>query len=185
MLNSFVKRLRSKKIYQDVLAVAFIEANMSWIGADRIANILNRSKYGPMLCDSADPKDQGRVGVWTGDVAKRVYAEDLKRRVNEETLHFAEKNQFLRCFSMKPDENKVGVEPDKQIASFLQQAANFRKETRVPKDVFSSGKEVYTGKRPGQPDDLMLSTQICHSNALRLRNSDKFIEFCAKRGFKP
>lgn len=184
MLNSFLKRIRSKAIYSEALIVPFIEANLSWIGADGLANEMNKTKYAPLICDSADPTGKDRVGVWTGESEKRIYAEELKRVLNNETIHFAEESQFIRCFSVQREENRIGVDPAKQKAMLIRQMNQFRKETRLPKDAFSVGKEVYTGKQPGQPDDLILATQICLYNSLRLRNSDKFLEFCQKRGFK-
>ena len=183
MLNFHMSQIRKKSIYRDALIVVFIESNNSWISADGIANELTKSAYQPIVCDSHDPKNQGRVGVWTDNDAKRVYAEDLKRLLTAGKLYFADATQFIPCHSRDPAKAKYGVLPNVQMNKMFEQLGRFRRIVKPAKDAFGKDVVIYTGKDGSKNDDVLLSNQIAISNAARLKKKHSFQQMCRHRGF--
>jgi hypothetical protein len=152
--------------------ISFIEANMSYIGADLVAQWCRSMAYQPMIIESRDPTARGRVGVWTGPYEKEAYAWTLRDIVESDRLYFAS--------------DMVGdnIERDKQ--ELISQLRQFRMERMDPLDsAFGKFKYAYTGKTGGgNKDDLALALMIAIYWGQRRREDPQFILWAKEQGFR-
>lgn len=152
--------------------LVFIEANMSYIGADQVAGWCRRVPFQPVIIESRDPSPRGRVGVWTGPYEKEAYAWTLRDVVESDSLYFA------------ADMIGSNIERDKQ--TLISQLRQFRMERLDPLDTaFGKYKYAYTGKTGGgEKDDLALSLMIATYWGRRKREDQQFCLWAKQMGFR-
>jgi hypothetical protein len=155
-----------------VYKISFIEANMSYIGADQVAQWCRTMAYQPMIIESRDPTARGRVGVWTGPYEKEAYAWTLRDIIESDRLYFA------------ADMVGDNIERDKQ--ALISQLRQFRMERMDPLDTaFGKFKYAYTGKTGGgNKDDLALALMIAIYWGQRRREDPQFILWAKEKGFR-
>jgi hypothetical protein len=134
------------RLYPRATKWVFIEANMSYIGADQVAGWC--LKFEKVVIESKDPSPRQRVGVWTGPAEKESYAWTLRDIVSDRSLFFASR--------------LIGRNVDRDVGTLVEQLRAFRMERLEPSDpAFGKFKYAYTAKTPGgTKDDLVLALMI-------------------------
>jgi len=157
-------------IYRGCLVRIFIEANMSFIDAKRIANQLDVLQYQPVDIVSEDKSKLHRVGVWTTTDKKEAFAEELQRCVPH--------MQFAREFICDTDEKVVKQELFGQLLRFRKEVVQVNNP-----DHTLHLKVVYTGKGPNQKDDLVLALSIGVYHMMRsIYRDPEFRQRCEQQG---
>ena len=151
------------------------ESNMSWMDSEQIVDLLSAPRFQPCLAVSKDPEGKGRVGIYTNENMKRVYADDMVTLLTMGTLRKArhQVQSFDDWLKDQNDETLALNGIDLEDASSKQPAAmqllekqmeSYRQEKKVPKDViFGKTKITYTGKGPSSRDDVIMSLQIANT----------------------
>ena len=173
MLERFILRTRSYRTYRDSHIFVFIEANMSFISADMIANFMRNPRFGSVEAVSLDPKNKQRYGVWTGEVEKERYAEAMERALANGSL----------CYASE----QVG-DPDKWEANkkaFEEQTGWYRREVDEAKNpAFNKNKVTFTGKSSGRKDDMTIVVQLLLYHLERLKTSVRFCDMAREYGWR-
>ena len=149
--------LLDKERYRNCIIRVFIEANMSFIDADRIATDLQRIGGRRIDVVRFDPecKENPRYGVWTNAASKEAQACELQRSVP--LMSFVEPNLA------------VSRDWEGNITELLTQLKKYRKVIDQPKTAAQSGgsasslfyKAYCTGKGgAGTCDDMVSATGI-------------------------
>jgi len=174
MILSHLTALSEHKRYQHAHKLVFIEANMSYIGADQVASWCRRMPFQPVMIESRDPSPRGRVGVWTGPYEKETYAWTLRDIIESDSLYFAD------------DSNMIGNNKKRDKENFLKQLRQFRMERLDPNDMaFGKIKYAYTGKTAGgEKDDILLATMIATYWGRRKREEHQFRLWAKEMGFR-
>ena len=172
MVRRHLTQLRRDPRYEAALMVIFIEANMSYIGADRLAGIIASTPlFAPSSVESKDPRDHGRVGVWTGPTEKKSMAEYLRLVIEEDTLCVADR--------------LVGHKTDRDFDELMHQLACYRRHIVEPREPgIGTWKETFTGKGPGKKDDLAMTLQLALWWGERTRTSYSFQQKALRNGWR-
>jgi len=151
---------------------SFIEANMSYIGADLVATWCRRMCNQPMTVESRDPTPRGRVGVWTGPYEKETYAWTLRDIVESECL----------CFAAE----MIGSNIERDKAELIGQLRRFNMERMEPKDlVFGKWKYTYGAKSAGGgKDDLAMALMIAVYWGALKREDPQFLMWARQMGYR-
>lgn len=170
MIRRHLQSLKEHPLYCNAHKVLFIEANMSYITADQVAEWCR--EYQPTIIESKDPKNRGRAGVWTGEYEKEAYAFLTRTIVEEDRLYFAA--------------DMVGANPQRSIDNLLAQMRQYRMERHEPEDVaFGKYKFTFCGKTPGgEKDDQLLSWQILEYWSRLKREHPHFRDWAATLGYR-
>lgn len=171
MVRGHIRALKDHPVYGQAKLVVFIEANMSYISADWIADKI-RLETSNLIIESRDPSSRNRIGVWTANFEKEAYAWTLRSIVENDNLYFASQ--------------MIGEKLDKDIVELESQFRQFRMERREPADPgFDKFRYAYTGKTTGgTKDDLLLALMIATYWDKRKREETDFIEFCCENGIR-
>jgi len=174
MLENFILRTRSMRVYRDALIFIAIEANMSFITADMLAGFFQNPRFGRIEVLSLDPKKHQRPGVWTGENEKERYAESMERALANGTL----------CYAREQAGDPAKWPLVKQ--EFQSQLGSFRREVDPAKDpMFGRNKITFTGKAGnGKKDDLVLATQIALYHLEWLKTTDRFQDMATAQGWR-
>lgn len=161
--------LELRDLYPEALFIVYIEANMSFIEANRLKGVFSQEKYGLVHVMSRDPKKEGRDGVWTDAVAKKMFALDLQRVMSNGQLSFGDQ--------MVSDNGEM------HKMKLLDQMQQFcRAVTQPKKDSSQMPKITYSGKGPGQRDDLVLGLMIALTHSIKTKNEQWFHDKCQEQG---
>lgn len=172
MILNFMQSLTDHPRYRKAVKIPFIEANMSYIGADLIATWCRAMRFQPVMIESRDPTPRGRVGVWTGPYEKEAYAWTLRDAIENDTVHFAA--------------DLIGANVERDKATLEAQLRGFRMERQEPADpAFGKFKYAYTGKTSGgTKDDILLGLMIATYWGRRKREEQEFRAWCHERGYR-
>lgn len=163
--------IRDHPIYGRSVIVLIIEANMSYIGADLVAGWLRRVDLRPVYILSRDPTPKARVGVWTGENEKVLYAAEMERVLA---------NHTLRRAAELIDHPRALPRWDQLV----QQMAMFRRTVKNPADeVFQSVKVAFSGKGGGNADDLCLALQMALYWGNDVRRDTSFLQMAGAYGW--
>jgi hypothetical protein len=171
MVRNFMRSLCEHPQYRAAVKWVFIEANMSFIGADEISE--ECLAFGDrIMVESRDPTTRGRPGVWTGPHEKEAYAWLMRDAIAARTVVFAEQ--------------MVGSDLHTHRNALLDQLKNFRMERRDPDDAaFGKSKYTYTSKTSaGDKDDLVLAAQIGHYWGKLKREDETTKEWARALGYR-
>lgn len=170
MIKGHLQKLQAHPRYGQAHKFSFIEANMSYIGADQVADWCY--PFQPMSVESRDPSPRGRVGVWTGPYEKEAYAWRLRDIVEDDLLFFAA--------------DLIGENVLRDKTNLISQMRKFRMERLEPNDVtFGKFKYAYSGKTSGgEKDDLVLSLMIAIHWGDRKRDDVQFRAWAKERGYR-
>lgn len=147
MLVRHCHDLRRHDAYRDAVILLIVEANMSYLDADRVANLFQQVAS-PVHVLSRDQNRARRPGIWTGAVEKELYVNSL---VN-----------VLRMKGLGRTASLLGSHPETDWHLLLTQLSMFRRETRSPTDPrFGRFVTTFSGKAgAGQRDDLAMALQM-------------------------
>lgn len=161
MVHQHFTNLRNHPKLRNSIYVVFIEANMSYLDADRIANELERKKqYRPIVIPSYDTTQKRRKGVWTDNPAKIAYADALSRALT---------SQQLAC-----ELNIIGQHAQEDIEMLIDQMKNYRRFIKSdPTKPFSTEAVTYSGKQVGKRDDLVMSLMMALHWSFKWMQSDE------------
>lgn len=160
MVLEHYRTLRAHPRYRRCVIRVYIEANMSWLCADRIARTLLTT---PGLMGGAievvryDPKNGERFGTWTTNTSKERWKNDLRRSIG--TLQFATPVDFIGQ-SQTLEQHREAL---------CQQMLEFRRVVKFSSDKPEQRMEIspritYTGKSVGKKDDRVSSLCIAMIN---------------------
>lgn len=169
MVHEHFMGLRRHPQYAHCHIRVFIEANLSAINADYVANFLRHPRYGPLDVACETTAGARRYGVWTTHDKKEAYAEELKRAIP--TLSFA----------------RILIGEEQALAEtcheLFVQLAKFRREvveSATPEHQLHA-KIVLTGKSAGSKDDLVLALCIALYHMYRsILRDDEFRKQCER-----
>jgi hypothetical protein len=172
MVLSHLSALSQHPKYGKAHKLVFIEANMSYIGADQVATWCRRMEYQPVIIESRDPSPRGRVGVWTGPYEKEAYAWTLRDIIEADCLYYAA--------------DMIGSNTKGDKEALIAQLRQYRMERLDPTDMaFGKFKYAYTGKTPGGlKDDFALSAMIATYWGRRKREDQQFRLWAKQMGFR-
>lgn len=165
LVQRHLRSLRSK--YPRAVTFFYAEAQMSWITADRLANVAQQISLDIRIV-SRDPKGLGRPGVTTGENEKRLFTDEISEALGSEALVYAD--DFI-------SDNKVSVQVE-----FEQQLKLFRRMVKLSTDnnVFSKPKITYSGA--GQ-DDIVMAMGIVLLHSRLTRNSPEYLKEAHEQRF--
>lgn len=151
-----------------------IEANMSFIDADRITKWLSEPQFGSIQVVSRDPRGLGRPGHWTTEHTKRCWVEELKK--------------FVELYTFCDSSYWIGRKREENQAELLQQLAHFREEIIAPAN--DEGKALFykralTGKSPGRKDDIVCALGMGLYYMYKSQSDPLFLQMCERDGLAP
>lgn len=147
-LTAHVAKLRSLACFRSAVFYIYIESNMSWVGADRLACILQDDIYQPVHIECSDRSGKHKSGVWTDGPNKEQMVHLLNQSLAENSLVFA------RAIT--------GSAPERDRIELIKQLEMYRKDVKEPLDLVRGTTRIsYSGKSPGVKDDLAMTLQIC------------------------
>lgn len=167
MLTSHVERYKTVINYhsQEPIKFVYIESNNDALASDYVSNEIYKLDKQNTRIESRDPKNIGRVGIWTHPSSKRIYNDMLVLIMSEGRLRIAE--------------DLISVNPQGRIDELLLQMRNFRR-TEMPENedpAFQDQIKVrYSAKGGGMKDDLLLSLMICVRWMVEKRTDQKFLD---------
>lgn len=186
MVIQHYRKIRSHRQYKHCLIRVYIEANMSFVGADIIARYLHMT---PGLMGNLfkivrfDPNDQGRFGVWTTPASKEKWTVEFKRNID--AMCVVRDEDFITN-TMPPQNSPLSLS-EFQIHSLCEQLERYRYITDKPKGGNEESlalhvKKGSTAKSPGKKDDLIAACGIgmvcmvadCFSNSV-LQEETKYL----------
>lgn len=150
MLLRHVQGLRDHPALGRAVIVLIIEANMSYIGADQVARLLQRTELRPIYVVSRDPSHKARPGVWTGENEKQLYALELERVLANNSLR-----------RLQTLVHRDPAHANQKWEQLVRQIGMFRRTVQNPLDeVFQKFRVAFSGKGGGNADDLVLALQM-------------------------
>jgi hypothetical protein len=167
MLETHLQNIRDDPRYNTAVIYVYIEANMSFLTANKVKEIVEHPRFYPVLVQSFDPTTDARAGVWTGPDEKYLYAEEMKRALADGALVYAAR--FISSDeSIKPE--------------IVKQLEVYRREAKVS----ASGKRTieYTGKSLGRKDDVCIVMQMLLHWSRLMRNSDEYQKAAELNGWR-
>lgn len=166
MIRQHYLGLRAQPQYRLAYVRVFIEANMSFIDAGRVADQLSEPCFKPLEVVRHDK--QGRYGIWTTRDRKMAYCDEIRRAVPHMRLATV-------LVTAKPREN---------IDELCAQLGQFRIEhsfkAKEGESLFCQ--RVLTGKSTGQKDDLWMALGIAIYYMHRSRDDTAFVDMCEHSG---
>jgi hypothetical protein len=181
MISNHFVAYRSHPRYKNSWPQTFIESQMSYLEADRVARkIIMQPRFQPVAVESRDPKGLDRFGVPTGKHEKILYCDRLYQALVNDKLHFA---PDLIC--PHSSKQRFGPDVDALKENLRKQLGNFRKEIEVPNNPETGTYRVhYTGKAGGLKDDLVMALGMLLYWAQLKQSTDKeFRRICVEKGF--
>lgn len=111
LMKSHLAKL--KRTYKRSIIFLYIEANMSWISADRLANCAQEVSKDIRIV-SRDRKGLNRPGVETTSLEKRLYTDAIRESLSSEALVYA------RDFICESDDKKISnqMKLEEQLGQF-------------------------------------------------------------------
>jgi len=147
----------------------FIEANMSYIDAGRIANQLKHARYGCNLeVVRFDASSNERYGVWTSQSTKEAYCNEIQREI----------------YNMRMARIFLSHAPEDNFKELCVQLGSFRSEIIVPSgdSAMLFHKKLLTGKSSGKKDDIWMALGIMLYYMQRSQHDIVFQARCNARG---
>lgn len=138
LMQRHLKQLKTK--YQRAVIFLYIEANMSYLTADRMAEAA-KSVSSDIRIVCRDSKGLGRPGVVTGENEKRLYTDAISEALSSEALVYAK--DFI---SDNTAQNQ---------AKFEEQLQLFRRVVKVSTDDNAFAKAKVTWSGLGHDDTVM------------------------------
>lgn len=174
LLLNHVRQLRRKAVYNKAHIIVYIEANMSYISANRVATLFRDNGVENMYFVSQDPTPKNghmREGVWTGDIEKEVFTTRIQTLLADNQLHFAE--------------TFISHRPEKEIKNLMiTQLEKFRLDITPPKDlIHGKARRGYSGKSPGEKDDVVMALEICAGQMMQTRYSSSYLRAAEMGGW--
>lgn len=152
MIDRHYLNLRQR--YPRAVILVFIEANSSFIDADRIHKQLAvADKFGidMIRVQRYDPKGKNnRFGIWTTQDTKDAYVDQIRRFYGG--MRFVESNAWITNDS----DEMINIQ------KFYEQCKNFHREIEEPAKQGTQDfyKSFWTGKGQGKRDDLIMALGI-------------------------
>lgn len=173
MIKAHFKALRSNRLFKRSWIYVYIEANLSFIGADAIANVIQCPENQPVVIAKQDATDKGRYGVWTGEFEKENYAALLGQLLRDNTMFYSDQ------YVMGARDEKIKTLQEQAVeykAMMIEQLRNYRLEAKHPPDAaFGKVKFSYTGKTTNKKDDCVLVLSIALYWANRMREHPEYV----------
>lgn len=176
MIDTHYMRLMKHERYKQCIIRVYIEANMSFIDADRVAKRLALPIFQGRI-EVVRFDDHGRYGIWTSKDKKECYAMQLQ--ISIPRARFVNDHEFLT--QNLEDGHKKEV---------FKQLKSFRKEIEEPKNGAMSSslyyKCSYTGKSVGEKDDwAMVYGILLHHMWRDVSMNEAFLQKCERGGMPP
>lgn len=157
------------KMYPRALIFDYIEANMSFVEADRMANICKKISPHNIRIESQDPKGKGRSGIWTGENEKYQYATAIRHSLTVGSICYADDSCFISRDVIKAKEK------------FENQLGTFRRITSPNTNpAFKKAKVTYSGEGK---DDTVIVCGMCMYFSYEKRNSKEYEQIAQAAGF--
>jgi hypothetical protein len=173
MLQSHVKRFDTLDVTQSKRPIKYIyiESNNDALASDHVAGSIVQLDVQNTRIESRDPKNIGRVGVWTHPSSKKIYNDLLVWIMSEGRLRISE--------------TLISANPEGRIKELLQQMRCFRREQESEADnaLFQDNIKVrYGAKGGGMKDDLLLALMICIRWMIEKRSDLSYIQEANLKG---
>lgn len=167
MIETHMTKLRNDSRYRHAVIFVYIEANMSFVTASQIRDIVMQPCFYPVIVQTYDQSKEQRTGVWTGPPEKELYANELKRALADGAISFAD--QFL-------------TENPAVRSELRDQLEVFRREVKMS----PQGKRTveFTGKSPGRKDDLCIVLQMLLYWSRVMRESGEYMQMAEANGWR-
>ncbi len=162
-------RLRRDPWLRNCVFWVFIEANMSYIDADRIVSMLNCPNIGEFRAER-DRKNSARFGVITTQAVKEAYVRSAQEVLINGTLEVRD--------------SLVGQNTGADAGNLFKQLSHFRREIKKANDpIHGQVRTAYTGKTGGRKDDLAMALMINLFWSNYRRTDPAFLSYANQRGF--
>ncbi len=169
MIKEHFVRLRRDPLLQNCLFWVFIEANMSYIDADRIVAMLACPNIGAFRAER-DRKNSARFGVVTTQPIKEAYVRAAQEALVNGTLEIRD--------------SLVGQNAQGDRQNLFKQLGYFRREIKQANDpIHGHVRTSYTGKMGGKKDDLAMALMINLFWSNYRRTAPSFLSFANEQGF--
>lgn len=174
MIITHFLKLRANPKTARSLIVLFIEANMSYVEANRLRELLLQPRFAPVQVISRDSTKQDRAGIITTEESKRQMADDLEKTMKAERLVYW--RDFVTQLSTQ-QEAKAEIET---------QLLAYRRDARPSKDPARTRPIItYSGKNGGNTrDDQCMALQIALNEGRKMRESHEFIDMCRAKHWR-
>jgi len=210
-LDYFVSSVRKMEKCKGAVFCYVIEANCTYLHASEVGKMLTRSEYQPARTIDKDPKNLGRIGVFTTETEKDVFAADLFGVLKDKALVFCEekvKPYELMCeekiqeqeeheervkrrrisgitTATKKSRKQMQVQIRDPYELFFQELSEYCIQIKAPKEPqWNKYRVTYSGKGFGKFDDLIMALQIVNTNSRRTCEDPEFIQEAASMGWR-
>lgn len=146
----------------------YVEANMSWITADRFSDAAKQVSI-DIRVESRDRKGLGRPGVETTDVEKRLYTDAIAESLSSEALVYAK--------------DFISDETVRTQSKFEEQLNLFRRIVKAPAEdsvAFTKPKISFSGLGA---DDTIMAVGIMLLNSRLTRQSPEYLREAEEQRF--
>jgi len=148
----------------------YVEANMSWISASQLEVMILRANVPKLEFVRKDTARFDRVGVWTGEDSKQMYALRLL--------------EALRFRNMRCAPTLISNQPKENLKLLVEQLKQFRRVVTQSKvSPHALPKVTLTGKSPGKKDDFVLALGIVVHYMTESKNDLHFMRWCDAMGY--
>jgi hypothetical protein len=169
-IHRHFKGIRATQSGRTALLVVYIEANMTWVWADRIAALLN--VYQPLHIISLDKSESERPGVTTTQRSKESGVIRLQEALASQSIRFAA--------------NMVSDDAPKHRRLLCDEGLGYRYHVKPPKDLkFGKTTATMSGKAPGVKDDCITALHQNMERSSTTRRDPKFVAYCESQGRLP
>jgi hypothetical protein len=170
LVVNHMRALRKLPDMEGVCLIVYIEANMSWIEADRLSLLCTQPALQPVIVESRDPKGKHRAGVVTDEHNKVGYVSGLQCLLQEQRITYAQD-------IASRDVHECKKELETQMRAF-------KRAVKVPDQPEHQKYHVaLTGKGYGRKDDLVMALMMaCYWSFVTIHDS-AFADSCTKRGW--
>lgn len=167
MLTSHMKRYSTVHNYHanNPIKFIYIETNNDPLASDYVTGEMYKLDKVNTRVESRDPRDQGRVGIWTSPDAKRIYHDLILYIMSTDSLRIAE--------------DVISVNKEARLSELFSQIKNFRRieEPESENPAFQDKIKVrFSGKGGGLKDDLLLALMISLRWLVEKRTEEKFVK---------
>lgn len=149
LISNHLSSIRNDKRYRNSLIVFAAEGNLTWVEADRLANLV-KANYEPCyLVKRWDKKHKhAKYGISTGNSEKKVYVDLMNQALEDNKLWIADD-----IISQESHRNKIEL---------VDELSRYHKTETQPSDYrFQVPKPSYSGKLNNKPDDNATVLMMC------------------------
>lgn len=162
-----MKALRKDPRYKNAMIYVHIEANLSYLTANKTKDMVDKSEFYPVYCTQFNPSKDATTGVWSGEVEKAMYVQAMQYALSDGSLEYAA--DFIT------NDETIKGEAKNQLESY-------RRDVKL----LPNGKQSvsYSGKGSNKKDDVCIVMQMLLYWGRYTRDTHEYIQAAQTNGWR-